>query len=77
MPITEERFDHAEEVIESGVVAAAGCLQAGKRAVETVELLTEGLRENPPSPEALLELLAVALMIIVKERAQAKEETHG
>lgn len=77
MPISEERFDFAERVVESGAYAAQGCLQAGKSAVDTVEMLISGLRETSLNQEGLLELLAVALMMIVKEREQAKEHSDG
>lgn len=79
MAISEERFDFAEGVIESGAYAAQACLHAGKSAVDSVEMLVGGLRETSLNQEGLLELLAVALMMIVKEREQARlrEETHG
>lgn len=77
MPIDRDRFDFAEQVIEYGVIAAESCLRAGKDAVGTVEMVTGGLRETSLNQEGLLELLAVALMMIVKEREQAKERADG
>lgn len=77
MPISEERFDFAERVVESGVVAAHACMLAGKSAVDTVDLLVGGFRDDTLDQGGMLELLAVALMMIVKEREQNREHADG
>lgn len=69
MPISKERFDYAEKVVESGVKAAHDCLQAGK-GIDTVDMLVGGFGDRPLHQEGLLELLVVAMLMIVKEREE-------
>lgn len=77
MPISEERFNFADHVVETGVVAVTSCLYMDKEACETVDILLDGFQGYSLNQEGLLELLAVALMKIVKEREQhkAREDT--
>lgn len=72
MPITSERFEFATVVVEAGVEAAGGLLRVPKEerlsARETHAFLSDDLRDKNLSPDALLDLLTVALMIIAYER---------
>lgn len=62
MPISEERFNLAGTVIDAGAEAAAKCGIADMDWEATFDSLTGGLRGEDLSQEALLDLLAVALM---------------
>lgn len=68
MPISEERFNRAAEVIEAGATAAAACGAALWGWETTFDKLTGDLRDEDLSQDALLDLLTVALMKLAVER---------
>lgn len=77
MPISEEVFDRAEQVVESGVTAATFCAQSGMKALPTHAALIDSLRDENLNADAVLDLFGVALMLIVKARYEAEQAREG
>lgn len=71
--ISEERFDKAGRVVEAGAKAAKECGLHKLGHLETFAMLTDELR-GINAPDALLDLLGVALMKLAVERAERAVE---
>lgn len=70
MPISEERFNLAAEVIEVGVAAATKCGVAKLSWQDTFAYLSDDLHDDSLSPDHLLDLLTVAIMKLAVDRRE-------
>lgn len=75
--VTDKTLAMAHNVVEAGVEAARTCIKTGATEKETIELLSSGLVDEKMSPDALLELLSVALILLAKQQDLLGEVVTG
>lgn len=77
MPITQERLNQAAAVVDAGVDAARTYAKTGADEQGIIEFLTSRLVPETMSPDALLELLSVALIRLAEQQDLLGEVVTG